>query len=102
MTPHYIKLKSDHRMKDELSCSRTKPNAEINHVLNIESRWRVSTQEAFTLFKTIALRWSHSATPDENQEDKLDWQSKRIQSYMHLDENQEDKLVLSRMLQEGL
>ena len=39
---------------------------------------------------------------DENQEDKLDWKSVRIQSYTHLDENQEDKLVPSRMLQEGL
>ena len=35
---------------------------------------------------------------DENQEDKLDYRVREIQSYMHLDENQEDKLVLSRML----
>ena len=51
------------------------------------------------LYRDIALRQSHSATLDENQEDKLDYRSRGIQSYTHLDENQEDKLVLSRMLQ---
>ena len=40
--------------------------------------------------------------PNENQEDKLDWRSKRIHSDINLDENQKDKLDLSRMLHEGL
>ena len=44
---------------------------EIDQALNIESMWRVSALEV--IYKTIAIRRSHSATLDENQEDKLDW-----------------------------
>ena len=51
------------------------------------------------LYRDIALRWSHSATLDENQEDKLELEYRKDTEYTHLDENQEDKLVLSRMLQ---
>ena len=43
MTPHYVKLgiKIESEM-DSLS-SRTKPDAEIDHALNVESEWRAST-----------------------------------------------------------
>ena len=47
------------------------------------------------LYRDIALRWSHYATLDENQEDKLELEWRRNTEYTHLDENQEDKLVLS-------
>ena len=43
MTPRYIKLEKIVEDKSELPKSRAKPDAEINHMLNIESLWRMST-----------------------------------------------------------
>ena len=64
----------------------------------LSSQWRTSTLKSLIQGYSTSGE-SHSAALDENQEDKLDYRSIKIQSYTHLDENQEDKLVLSRMLQ---
>ena len=43
MTPHYVKLEKIIEDESELPKSRTKPDVEIDHTLNVESLWRKST-----------------------------------------------------------
>ena len=43
MTPRYVKLGSKIESEVNSLSSRTKPDTEIDHALNIESLWRKST-----------------------------------------------------------
>ena len=43
MTPHYVKLGNIKKIESEQPSSRAKPDAEIDHVPNVESEWRAST-----------------------------------------------------------
>ena len=43
MTPRYIKLEKIIEDESEQPSSRAKPDAEMDHALNVESEWRVST-----------------------------------------------------------
>ena len=69
MTPCYVKLGKI--VEDKMNCLSLEPSLTWRQITRRTLSHNGEQAHLNPLYRDIALKWSHSATLDENQEDKL-------------------------------